>query len=89
MDDMPVFLGPTPQHLPPPGAEGAYVDLAGTRFFRITNVDTMAPFLMTLASDSDPGSGGGQDRAARSGPAGALVVGAVLGASPGALPGHA
>ena len=53
MDDTQILLGPTPQNLPPAGAEGGYVDLAGQRFFRISNVDTMAPFLMSLASDSD------------------------------------
>ena len=53
MDEMQILVGPAPMKLPPVGAEGDYVDLAGERFFRISNVDTMAPFLMSLASDSD------------------------------------
>jgi hypothetical protein len=53
MDDTQILVGRTPAKLPPAGAEGAYVDLAGQRFFRISNVDTMTPFLMSLASDSD------------------------------------
>jgi hypothetical protein len=53
MDDTRILVGRTPATLPPAGAEGAYVDLAGERFFRISTVDTMTPFLMSLASDSD------------------------------------
>ena len=34
-------------------AEGAFVDLQGERFYRITNLDAMAPFFMNLVSDSD------------------------------------
>ena len=53
MDDTQILLGPMPQKHPPAEAGGGYVDLAGERFFRISNVDAMPPFLMSLASDSD------------------------------------
>ena len=54
MDDTQILAGQTPMALPPAaGSAGGYVDLAGERFFRISDVDAMAPFLMSLASDSD------------------------------------
>lgn len=41
--------------LNPPDAKpvGAFVDLEGERYYRISNVDAMAPFLMSLVSESD------------------------------------
>jgi len=33
--------------------EGAHVDIAGERFYRIVNYDAIPPFLMSLVSDSD------------------------------------
>ena len=53
MKDTPILVGQAPRHAPSAAAEGSYVDLAGERVFRISNVDSMAPFLMSLASDSD------------------------------------
>jgi hypothetical protein len=49
----PVHLGPAPQR--PSGApvEGGYVTRSGERFYRIRNVDAMAPFLMSVVSASD------------------------------------
>jgi hypothetical protein len=37
----------------PSAVEGALVTLGGERYYRIVNHDAMAPFLMSLASDSD------------------------------------
>jgi len=48
-----VFVGATPLKYRRPGPQGGYVDIAGEPFYRIVNCDAMAPFLMSLASDSD------------------------------------
>jgi len=47
------FVSGSPLHQPEGAPEGAFVDLEGERYYRIANHDAMAPFFMSLVSDSD------------------------------------
>ncbi len=49
-----VLLGATPFHAPAPEIGWDLVDLGGQPFLRVTNVDAMPPFFMSVVSDSDP-----------------------------------
>ena len=49
----PVFLGKTPLQGQGQQVTGQEVELLGQVFYRIRNVDRMAPFFMTLVSDSN------------------------------------
>jgi hypothetical protein len=46
-------VGATPLRLDPKKVEGKLVDVAGERFYRVSNCDAMPPFLMSLVSDSN------------------------------------
>lgn len=46
-------LGPSLADVPGTEVDGSWVVLGTERFYRISNVDRMAPFLMSLVSDSD------------------------------------
>jgi hypothetical protein len=47
------FVGEAPLQCGTRKVEGGAVEIAGERFYRIVNYDAMAPFLMSLVSDSD------------------------------------
>jgi hypothetical protein len=47
------FAGGTPLQFRAGAVEGGPFDIGGERFYRIVNYDAMAPFLMSLVSDSD------------------------------------
>ena len=47
------FVSDTPLNPPAPAAGGSFEDIDGERFYRITNLEAMAPFFMSLVSDSD------------------------------------
>ena len=47
------FVAGAPLRRDPRPVEGALVELGGERFYRIANHDAMAPFFMSLVSDSD------------------------------------
>ncbi|MGA3072167.1 MAG: hypothetical protein ABSG56_00605, partial [Bryobacteraceae bacterium] len=47
------FAGETPLKFGAGAVEGGPIDIGGERFYRIVNYDAMAPFLMSLVSDSD------------------------------------
>jgi len=46
-----LIIGGKLKHAPP--VEGGAIETGGERFYRIVNYDAMAPFLMSLVSDSD------------------------------------
>ena len=48
-----VFVGEAPLHDGAREVKGGPVEIGGERFYRIVNYDAMAPFLMSLVSDSD------------------------------------
>ena len=48
-----IFVADAPLAPPAPEATGELVDLAGETWYRVTHFDAMAPFFMSLASDSD------------------------------------
>ena len=48
-----IQLGNTVLNTGPNPAAGQYIKLNGIPFYRISNVDSMPPFLMSLVSDSD------------------------------------
>ena len=47
------FIGEAPLKRWQRAVEGSQVEIGGERFYRIVNYDVMAPFLMSLVSDSD------------------------------------
>ena len=47
------FVADFPLTFPNIAVEGGYVDLEGERFFRVSNLDGMPSFFMSLVSDSD------------------------------------
>ncbi len=47
------FVGGAPLNCGARQVEGGAIDIGGERFYRIVNYDAMAPFLMSLVSDSD------------------------------------
>jgi len=47
------YVSGFPLTFPETAVEGTYVDLEGERFFRVSNLDGMPPFFMSLVSDSD------------------------------------
>ncbi|MCA9548066.1 MAG: hypothetical protein KC613_26855, partial [Myxococcales bacterium] len=54
MKTPPVHLGSTPFHAPAGPVGWAHVTHAGQPWLRVTNVDAMPPFFMSVVSDSDP-----------------------------------
>jgi len=48
-----IFAGETPLNFIDKSVEGQFIDLEGEKFYKISNYDTMAPFFMTITSDSD------------------------------------
>ena len=48
-----IFLGDTPLKKMEKDVRGAYVDLLGEPFYKITNFDALTPFFMTIVSGSD------------------------------------
>ncbi|MCB0550060.1 MAG: hypothetical protein KDD19_21005 [Phaeodactylibacter sp.] len=53
MKDTAILIGNTPQQINTKEVSGAYVELAGEPFYRISHYDQMRPFFMTIVSDSD------------------------------------
>jgi hypothetical protein len=51
MDEL--YIGYTAVHLPSTAVEGQFTDLNGERYYRVDGYDTMSPFFISLASDSD------------------------------------
>jgi len=47
------FVGEAPLHQETRKVEGGQIEIDGERFYRIVNYDAMAPFLMSIVSDSD------------------------------------
>ena len=47
------FVGGAPLRFGPRQVEGGTIEISGERFYRVVNYDAMAPFLMSLVSDSD------------------------------------
>src|ERR1017187_1060814 len=47
------FVGEVPLRRDARKVEGGAIEIGGERFYRIVNYDAMAPFLMSLVSDSD------------------------------------
>ncbi|MBN1465562.1 hypothetical protein JXA02_07365 [candidate division KSB1 bacterium] len=49
----PIYVGQSPVRTEKRKVTGEYVELNGERFYRITDYDQMAPFFMSIVSDSD------------------------------------
>ena len=47
------YVGEASLHCGARKAEGVQIEIGGERFYRIVNYDSMAPFLMSIVSDSD------------------------------------
>jgi hypothetical protein len=53
-DTMPaVFVGEAPLNFGARKVDGDQIEIGGERFYRIVNYDSMAPFLMSIVSDTD------------------------------------
>lgn len=48
-----IFAGETPLNLTNYEVDGQFIDIEGEKYYKISNYDTMAPFFMTITSDSD------------------------------------
>ena len=48
-----IFIGNTPQQISTKEVSGAYVEIEGETFYRISHYDQMQPFFMTIVSDSN------------------------------------
>ncbi|MCB9035526.1 MAG: hypothetical protein H6557_02790 [Lewinellaceae bacterium] len=53
MKNSTIFIGNTQQQINTKQTGGAYVELEGETFYRISDYDQMRPFFMTIVSDSD------------------------------------
>ncbi|MEM3523222.1 MAG: hypothetical protein QXS04_01415, partial [Thermoproteota archaeon] len=47
------FVGDTPLKFGSSHVEGGFTEIDGERFYRISNYDSMPPFLMSIVSDSN------------------------------------
>jgi hypothetical protein len=54
IDKLPVHLGASPYHAPNGAVGWEQVELGGQVYLKVSNVDAMPPFFMSIVSDSDP-----------------------------------
>ncbi|MFT5145189.1 MAG: hypothetical protein ACI84D_003831, partial [Thalassolituus oleivorans] len=54
IDKLPVHLGASPYHAPGGEIGWGQVEVDGQAYLRLSNVDAMPPFFMSIVSDSDP-----------------------------------